>query len=188
MRILKNSQRVNLNGHRRVQISNMRAQFKIQQMAFVLMAIFVFFVLVGLFLISMQSRNLNKNAQEIKDEKALKALQSLVDSAELSCGVGVMNCIDADKAMVLKESRAYQNYWDLSGAYLVTIYPRYDEAIECTSTNYPNCNLIRIFGEVAGSCPGNFVALCRKESVNGNVYDNCNLAKIVVCPKEIIVQ
>ena len=141
--------------------------------------------MVGLFLVAMQSRGLNEAAKDVKEQKALKALQSLIDSAELSCGVGVMNCIDADKVMTIKNSVEYANYWDLAGAYVVMVYPKFDKRVECSLTNYPNCNLIRVFGQMNGTCPGNFVALCRKESVNGNVYDSCNLAKLSVCPKEI---
>ena len=51
---------------------------------------------------------------------------------------------------------------------------------ECNSGNYPNCNLIRLVAENITSEYSNFVALCRKEPINGTIQDKCEIAKLAV--------
>mgnify|MGYP005630153385 FL=1 len=93
-----------------------KAQMKIQQTAFMLIALTVFFVLVGMFALKMKMSNLQETAGELKEMEAKILLGKLSNSPEFNCaesfGDQMTNCIDFDKAMVLK-SRAsnYSSFW-----------------------------------------------------------------------------
>ena len=50
----------------------------------------------------------------------------------------------------------------------------------CTRGNYPNCNIINLKSEDIPAEYSNFVSLCRKEAFDGEVYDKCELAEIMV--------
>jgi len=85
--------------------------------------------------------------------------------------------------MILKENEEkYQGFWGASNIEIKKIYPKINVEIKCSSmANYPNCNIIEIHNKArVGNYYGNFVALCRKESLNNEVYDKCELAKLLV--------
>lgn len=153
-------------------------------MAFMLMAITLFFVLVGMFFLTMQFSNIKESASVLEEKNALLLVTKLANSPEFSCGnsfgiVGI-SCVDSDKVMALKNNiDNYKNFWGISSIEIRKIYPA-SQGIECASSNYPNCNIIKINnGEIASEY-SNFVSLCRKESVNGETYDKCELAKLIV--------
>ena len=89
---------------------------KIQQMAFMLMAITIFFVLVGMFVLMFSLAGLKESAGELEQRNAMLLVTKLANSPEFSCGNSFgnnkVNCIDADKAMVLKGSMdKYSSFW-----------------------------------------------------------------------------
>ena len=94
----------------KIKMKKTKAQMKIQQMAFMLMAIVLFFILAGLFWLAVYSTNLRKEATMLEQEKAVILASMLGESAEFSCG-GESYCIDTDKMMVLKDRQAYKNFW-----------------------------------------------------------------------------
>jgi len=53
------------------------------------------------------------------------------------------------------------------------------DMVECTPTTYPNCTEIRVLTG-SGTGVSNFVALCRKENIEGQIHDKCELARIIV--------
>ena len=82
--------------------------------------------------------------------------------------------------MLKQEIKKYEDFWGVSGLEIRVIYPKVsNNEVECTSENYPNCNLI-IIKQYSGFDKGTFVALCRKE-LNGNIIqDKCTLGKIFI--------
>ena len=52
------------------------AQMKIQQMAFMILAVFFFFVLVGLFFLGLEFRDIKKNSEQLKNEQAISSLNN----------------------------------------------------------------------------------------------------------------
>jgi hypothetical protein len=151
---------------------NKLGQMKIQQMAFMLMAITLFFVLVGIFVLVFMFSNLKQSAELLEEENAMLLVTKLANSPEFSCGEAFgsskANCVDADKAMALKENIGkYYDFWGVS-------------SIEIRK----NCNLIQIISEdFTGTGFSNFVSLCRKDKLDGEIYDKCELAKIIVGSK-----
>lgn len=161
---------------------NKKAQMKLQQMIFMLIAVTMFFVLVGLFFILIIFSGVKESAALIEEENALLLVSKLANSPEFSCGEAFgtikTNCIDSDKVMALKDNiNKYSNFWGVDGIEIKKIYPKGREP--CTSENYPNCGEITLIPG-KGTGVSNFVALCRKENIEGQIYDKCELARIVV--------
>ncbi|MDP2628495.1 MAG: hypothetical protein Q8P15_01200 [Nanoarchaeota archaeon] len=163
-----------------------KAQMKIQQMAFVLIAITLFFVLTGIFVFAFKFSGLKQSATDLEEENAFLLSTKLMNSPEFSCGESFgdtrINCVDEDKLMALKENTAYtnSNFWGASNIEVRKIYPEESEKV-CNSENYPDCNTIKIYNqEVSGFDVSNFVSLCRKALSDGKVYTKCELAKIIV--------
>lgn len=159
-----------------------KAQLKIQEMAFFLIAIVLFFVLVGIFVISIVFSNLSKDATSLAEARTLSSITNLADSAEFSCGEP--NCVDEDKIMGLMQNKDYENFWPFSSLSVLKnsgFNKTEEEMIKCTLANYPNCDLIEIYNKNVKNerAISNFVALCRVEVENTYQYKKCEIAKLV---------
>ncbi len=153
-------------------------------MTFMLIAVTLFFALVGIFVLSIQLNDLRSSASDLEEQNARFLVTKLANSPEFSCGDAFKNsrtnCIDADKAMILKDnSNIYLNFWGVENIEIRKIYPSSSDA-ECTFENYPNCNIIRILDGKVSAEYSNFVSLCRKESSGEDVIDKCEIAKLMV--------
>jgi hypothetical protein len=162
------------------------AQMKIQQMAFMLMAVTLFFVLVGMFVLLFSSTGLKQTALALEEKNTLLLVSKLANSPEFSCGNSFgsnkINCIDEDKVMVLKDS--IEKYRELWGSGIQNIIIRtipIGEAKLCTLGSYSDCNTIDIFSKGSIGFPiENFVSLCRKQAGSNGVYDKCEIAKLAI--------
>jgi hypothetical protein len=162
---------------------NKKAQMKIQQMAFMLIGITIFFVLVGLFALSMSSGGLKAKKAELDEKNALLLVSKLANYPEFSCenayGGDRVNCIDFDKAFILKNHQEYSQFLDLKNVQIKKITS--EEQITCTQENYPDCNFLSLFEENSdGYDKSMFVALCRKDNLEGKLYNKCELAELIV--------
>jgi len=93
-------------------------------MAFMILAIFFFFVLVGLFFVGWQYMQLKQNVSRLQEEKALSALKVIADSTELNCEQSEDWCIDRDKLTAFTEySNLYDKYWGIASIELLIVYP-----------------------------------------------------------------
>ena len=160
----------------------MKAQIKIQQMAFMLVAVFFFFILVGLFAATFLFHNVAKHSNEIAREKTILALNNIASSAEFTCGEP--NCIDLDKMIVLKNLKDYQNYFDFAGLVIITetgINKDENQMIECTTTNYPACDKITILNKTKENLnfQYTYTTLCRKHRVGNYIFDKCEVGIIM---------
>jgi hypothetical protein len=169
---------------------NTKAQLRIQEMAFMLVGVFLFFGLVGLIVMGVVYSSLYNEANKLAEQKTFGAMVALADSPEFSCVSSKSNCIDGDKAISLKNKSAYIKFWPFSSLRIITRHSAfslsYSDMIECTKANYPDCDVITIYDkEVAGEiASSNFVAFCRKEyqdfgNLQGRSYDNCEIGMIV---------
>lgn len=165
---------------------NKRSQMKIQQMAFMLMAVTLFFILVGMFVLVVMFNNLKGSATALEEESAILLVSKIANSPEFSCGDAFnyreTNCVDFDKVMALKKSVSkYEGFWQVADIEIRKVYP-IETSKECTSSNYPECNYIKVYSKNVAKGPSisNFVSLCRKEKIKEEVFDKCELAKIYV--------
>lgn len=162
---------------------NKKAQMKIQQMAFMLIAIIIFFVLVGLFALSMSFGGLKEKKAALDEKNALLLVSKLANYPEFSCenayGGDKIDCVDFDKVMILKKHPEYLEYLDLKNVEIKKITN--DEEVVCTLQNYPDCNFLSLFEESnQGDDKSAFISLCRKGSFEGATYNKCELARLIV--------
>ena len=171
-------------------IRDKMGQMKIQQMAFMLIAVMLFFGMVGLVVLGVVFSGLDDKATELKEKNARLLVSKLANSPEFSCGGAFgntrTNCIDRDKVIALKDKIGiYESFWDVKSIQIRIIYPELEGDggdILCEQNNYysGDCNLIRVLeGEDnLGISIGNYVSLCKKEKDLSGVYDKCELAQI----------
>lgn len=163
-----------------------KAQVKIQQTAFMLIALTILFVMVGMFLLSSSFSSLEDEAAKLKENNALKLVSSLANVPELACGDVFggerSNCVDFDKALVFSQkSEGYASFWGIQGLEIIKVHPFSEKT--CTDSNYPECGFLTLIeheGKTLGNDRSTFISLCRKEGTNGGVYDKCELAKLSV--------
>ena len=165
---------------------NKLGQIKIQQMAFMLIAVTIFLVMAGLFIFVIRFSSLQDTADLLEERNALLLVSKIADSPEFSCGNAFgqprSNCIDTDKVMALKSRlQDYSGFWGIDGLEIRWTYPQ-NTGEECTLENYPSCNKITILAPGQGIGKENFVSLCRKEQEQNSslVYDKCDLGRIIV--------
>ncbi len=176
-----------LNKSENMTIKRKRGQMKIQQMAFMLMAVTLFFVLVGLFVLVWSFAGIKEGAVALEEKNTMLLATKLANSPEFSCGNSFggtkINCIDADKVINLKgDISKYIDFWGkgVNNIKIETIYP-VTERKDCTLGNYPNCNVIDLFSKgTQGIAYWNFVTICKKAVDEGRVYDKCEIGKVFV--------
>lgn len=150
-----------------------RGQLKIQQTAFMLVAVTLFFALVGIFILAIQLSNIKESSLLIEEKESLILTSTLANSPEFSCGdafgTSKINCIDKDKVMALKNNiQKYSGFWGVEGIEIREIYPGKET--------------IKIIESESGIKTSNFVAICSKE-VDGLPYNNCSLGQIMITYK-----
>ena len=166
---------------------NKKGQLKIQQMIFMLLAVTLFFVLIGMMILVISTSDLRRKATFLEEKNALLLVTKLANSPEFACGDSSdnrkTNCVDMDKVMILKNHKEYGNIWGVDNIQIRKIYPESEEDVLCESGTYPNCNVLRIFDREITADYSNFVTLCRKELVEGRAEDKCELGLLMVSYK-----
>lgn len=161
-----------------------KAQLQIQEMAFMLVALILFFILIGLFALSIWNKNIRESATEIAGQKTLSAIANLAGTAEFICPDTKSNCVDADKVMALIGKKNYENFWEFTSLRIVK-YSGFNKNsnnwIGCTLKNYPECDVFEIYDSKKSNenTIRSFVALCRREYENGKPYQKCEIAKFL---------
>ena len=154
-----------------------------------ILVVFFFFILVGLFFLSIAMNNLKKSSIDLGEKGSMLLVSKLANSPEFSCGnafgTSRINCIDFDKLMALKKNAGtYSEFWGVVKIELRKIYP--ESNIECQSANYPTCGIIKILDKNVKTLPysSNFVSLCRKETSEAGIYDKCELARLMIASQD----
>ena len=180
----KNQSKIQAGKNQRfLMLKSLRAQLKIQEMAFMLVAIILFFILVGLFAVSIVYKNFHEQATQIEEERALSAIENLAGTPEFMCSLSKSNCVDADKLLALLGKKSYDNFWPFSSlSVLKSSGFSKDEQdwVKCNLQNYPDCDVFEIYDENVGErAISSFVALCRIEYENNGHYNKCEIAKLI---------
>jgi Rps23 Pro-64 3,4-dihydroxylase Tpa1-like proline 4-hydroxylase len=161
-----------------------KAQLQIQEMAFVIVAILFFFILVGLFAFSIFYKNLHESATEIAEQKTISTIHYLSGTAEFSCPGTKSNCVDEDKLLAMLNRTYYENFWSFSSLKVIKksgFTKSESQLIKCNIQNYPNCDFYEIHNKKAKNerVTSSFVALCREEYENNYNYNKCEIAKFI---------
>lgn len=158
-----------------------KGQMKIQQMAFMIVAVFFFFILVGLFFISIQLKDIKKKALVLNREQAINSLRVISDMSELNCNSRETLCIDRDKLRIMSGSKGkeYKEVWPVESIKVYQIYPSFVSPIKCPANP---CNFYEIYnsGEKNIEEVSTYVSLCEKKADNSYIYENCEIAKLLV--------
>jgi len=159
-----------------------RGQLKIQQMAFMIIAVFVFFVLAGMFFLVLQTRSLSQDVTRQNEEQAALIAEVIANYPEFSCEEDTSYCVSTDKIMVLNATR-YKNLFPVSAIKFIVLYssPKITDEVVCNMSNYPNCNVFKVMDKKQAdtSSVGTYVSLCRWEN-NGYPQRVCNLGRISI--------
>jgi len=164
-----------------------KAQMKIQQMAFMLIAITIFFVLVGMFVLVIKFAGLKEAAELLEGENAMLLVTKIANSPEFSCGAAFgnakLNCIDMDKVMGLKDNKAYVGggFWGVDNIEIRWIHPNDNAEVNCMDS-YPECGIFRLRDKEIQSEYSNFVNLCHK-TIEGK--DKCEIGRIMIAPRVV---
>jgi len=156
-----------------------RGQMKIMQMAFMVLAAFIFFIMVGLFFLQIELRDLTKGASELQREQAISSLEVLSNMPEFNCEAHENMCLDKDKLKVMSVEEDYGGFWPVASIKVYQVYPPFDEEIKCPAVN---CNYYEIYdgGQRNVREYSTFISLCERVKELGYVYDECEIGKLVV--------
>lgn len=173
-----------------------KAQMKIQQMSFMLLAVFLFFALVGMVVVTVMLSDIQNSATALKEQNADLMASIIAGSPEFSCeeayGSVKTDCVDFDKVMALKQNiNKYTKFWGVTNIQVRIIYPPYlinnqQKDVECTVANYPNCDFINVISSSSsGYDISNYVAVCRKEIYQGSIVNKCEMGQIILRYEEV---
>jgi len=166
-------------------VNSKKAQMKIQQMAFMLIGVFLFFGLVAMIVLTVKISGLKNSVSDLREQNSLLLVTKLASSPEFSCerafGTEKTDCVDLDKVMMLKENIAkYSNFWGVKNIEIRRIYPE-NKNISCTTSIYPNCDTIQLMNKAStGYDKYNYVTLCRKAVYNGKIVNKCEMGILIV--------
>lgn len=145
-----------------------KAQVKVQETAFMLLALAFFLILILIFYSNYQLKQLYDEYNKIQSEKAVSLLEKFVALPEFSCLHG--KCVDMDKLFALDNVTGYDDLWrGVSKIEVVRIYPSRKNFVV-----YQKGILDDIIGYAA------FVPLCKTRYADGYVWQECSLAKLIV--------
>lgn len=156
------------------------AQMKIQQMSFFILAVFLFFMLVGLFFVSLQSRGIQSSAENLQKDQAIASLETISNMPELICDTNEPFCLDADKVSVFREyANAYAEFLPVASIKIYRLDPSSTKVIKCPAAN---CTFYELYSSQQTRVQeySTFISICQKEASFGRVAYNCGLGKISV--------
>ena len=147
------------------------------QMSFMIVAIFIFFVMVALGYIIYESRDLKNTAMDFQREKAISSLNVITNMPELRCGSSESAyeelCLDEDKVVVMMNlSGNYSIKWPVAFVKVREIYPG--------TLSY----VVYDSGQKEIESYSSFIALCKRERDN-NFGFKCGLGKLEVGMKRL---
>jgi hypothetical protein len=148
-----------------------KAQLKIQETAFMLLALIFLFALLFIFYSNYEVRQVYSAKNLALKERAISLLDKFVAMPEFSCLEG--GCIDEDKLIAIRNLTTYGDLWrGVSRIQVVRIYPS-KQIITVYQKGTP---------ELTYSA---FVPLCKTIYSEGYILQKCDLAKLLVSIEEV---
>jgi len=150
-------------------------------MAFMLVALFFFFTLVGLFVINIALKDVSKQADTLSSKAALSALRTIANMPEFSCSSSKEFCLDEDKLRVMSgaSSESYAQFWPVASIQVYLLEHQRPEVVTCPAAN---CNHFKIYdsGQVSKQEVATFVSVCKQVRELNYVREDCQIGKLVV--------
>jgi len=158
-----------------------RGQMKMMQMAFMIVAVFFFFILVGLFFLSIQFKDVKGSAAQLQRDQAISSLRVIADMPELSYDSGESATLDEDKLKVMSGnfSRYYDEFWPVASVGVYKLGTGYNETKPCPGVG---CNYYKLYDNEQDNVRtySTYVSICKKVKELGFVYDGCEVGKLEV--------
>ncbi len=159
-----------------------KSQTKIQQTAFMLVAVTLFLALAGIFVLGFGLSGLKNKASNIEEENAILLASKIANTPEFSCGQAFgnkLNCIDMDKVLALKsEIQNYGNFWGIEDIKIRKIYPPYT----CLEIE-PNCDFESLESNLDLPYSMNIYAETQEEFLGEKInWDDDRRVKIICNP------
>jgi len=163
-------------------VNSKDGQMKIMQMAFMIIAVFFFFVLVGLFVLGVAFKDVAKSSDDLKKEQAISSLEVIASMSEFSFDSRESMMLDEDKLMIMSggEGEDYSDFFPVASLRVYKIYPAFEKEVKCPAVN---CNYYDIYSDSGSENSltySSFVSICKRVKNFGSVYDSCEIGKIVV--------
>jgi len=150
-------------------------------MAFMIVAVFLFFILVSLFLIKIKVGTLEESYGDLQREQAIFSLKTITDMSELNCGSRENLCLDKDKIRIMAGNftESYDDFWPVASIEVYKVYPAFSAIVECPANN---CNYYNIFdnGQSQKEKYSTFVSICERVREDPYTYNRCEIGKLVV--------
>ena len=151
------------------------------QMSFMIIGVFFFFVLVGLFVMGIMFGDVRSGAEELAREQAISSLETIASMPELSYGARDSMTVDEDKLRVMSGGFGvtYEEFWPIASLEVYKVYPAFSEVVKCPGAG---CNYYDIYdsGQKNIEKFSSYVSICERTREFGSVYDRCEIGKIVV--------
>ncbi len=165
---------------------NKRGQMKIQQMAFVLVGLAIFFSMVLIIFFNIYISKIKSDSLNLKENEAIELVRKISSSPEFIWGgYDCSSCVDFDKIFILKDMSQYKKFWNIDYLKIEKISNK-TISVECTRLNYPDCDVITIIGgNDIGRVDQSFVTLARWDSmIGGSGNFRHELGRIFVSGKD----
>lgn len=159
-----------------------KAQFRIQQMVFMIVALMFFFILAGLFFIGYQYKQVKVNFSELEKEQAISFLSVMQSMPEFSYSskdsrtIGI--CLDWDKLQIISSKSS--DFSELFPVETIKVIKAFSETIkQCPGDN---CNYYVIYDSGKKNIQEyeTYSCFCKKQSENSVSYDKCELGRLIV--------
>ncbi len=158
-----------------------KGQMKIMQMMFMILGVFFFFVLVGLFFLAVTLKDIRGGAEELSRQQAISSIGIIAGMSELSYGDGNSMSVDDDKLRVLVGGLGdeYGEFWPIASLEVYKVYPAFESVVECPGTD---CNHYDIYdsGQRNVEKFSSYVSICKRVREFGTPFDRCSIGKMVV--------
>jgi hypothetical protein len=158
------------------------AQFQIQQMAFMIIALFIFFAIAGIFMLNISLGGLKEDAQELKADKAISFLATIPQMTEFTYGGNCINCLDRDKLRVFhNHSTEYKEFFPLDSLKAIRVYPEPTNFLPDGNPECPSTDCLVLFNSTNSSIQeyATFVPVCEKSRALGMISEQCEVWKLV---------
>lgn len=175
-------------------VSGKEGQMKIMQMSFMIIGVFFFFVLVGLFFLTIMFKDVRGGAEELARAQAISSIEIVAGMPELNYDARDSMTIDEDKLRVMSSRDdsgdpsggfgvVYEEFWPVASLEIYKVYPMFDSIVECPASD---CNYYNIYdsGQRDVEKFSSYVSICKRVREFGSVYDRCEIGKIVVGVKK----
>jgi hypothetical protein len=164
-------------------VGSKKAQTRIQQMAFMIVGLLFFFILVALFFLAWQYKSLRSGYELSQKDQAISSLKVISGMVELNCDSSREFCMDEDKLEIMSK-KDYSQIWPVASIRVLKVYPAFTRIIKCPAQG---CNEYVIYdsGQSGTKEFSTYVSICKNLKENTFPYERCEIGKLLVGVKLI---